>query len=76
VVKRFLNREVEYLGWIALDPHVTQAVRNQVLVSHRYPEAPASRCFRSLARRVAKLESNSPSSDVFVWEKLLNDWVN
>jgi flagellar biosynthesis protein FlhG len=76
VVKRFLNREVGYLGYVALDPHVTQAVRSQVLVSHRYPEAPASRCFRTLARRVAKLESESPSSDIFVWERLLNDWVN
>ena len=76
VVKRFLNREVEYLGHVALDPHVTQAVRNQVLVSHRYPEAPASRCFRTLARRVAKMESDFPSNDTFVWEKLLNDWVN
>jgi flagellar biosynthesis protein FlhG len=76
VVKRFLNREVGYLGHVALDPHVTQAVRNQVLVSHRYPEAPASRCFRALARKVAKLESDSLSNDAFVWEKLLNDWVN
>jgi flagellar biosynthesis protein FlhG len=76
VVKRFLNREVEYLGHVALDPHVTQAVRNQVLVSHRYPEAPASRCFRMLARRVAKMESDFPSNGTFVWEKLLNDWVN
>jgi flagellar biosynthesis protein FlhG len=77
VVRRFLNREVSYLGHIALDPHVPQAVRNQVLVSHRYPDAPASRCFRELARKVAKLqEVASPSGDSLVWERLLNDWVN
>jgi len=49
VVKRFLSREVGYLGHVDRDPHVPQAVRSQVLVMHRYPDAPASRCFRSLA---------------------------
>ncbi len=76
VVKRFLNREVEYLGHIERDPHVPQAVRSQVLVSQRYPNAPASRCFRVLARTVARQESSLPSDDSLVWEKLLNDWVN
>jgi flagellar biosynthesis protein FlhG len=76
VVKRFLNREVEYLGHIERDPHVPQAVRSQVLVSQRYPNSPASRCFRVLARAVARQESSLPSADSLVWEKLLNDWVN
>lgn len=76
VVKRFLNREVTYLGHIILDPHVPQAVRSQVLVSHRFPDAPASRCFRSLARKLAKLQEVSPSMDGLIWERLLNDWIN
>ncbi len=76
VVKRFLNREVAYLGHIALDPHVPQAVRSQVLVSHRFPDAPASRCFRDLARKVAKLQDVSLSGDSLIWERLLNDWIN
>jgi flagellar biosynthesis protein FlhG len=76
VVKRFLNREVAFLGHIPLDPHVPQAVRSQVLVSHRYPDAPASRCFRRLARKVARLQDGSPSADGLVWERLLNDWIN
>ena len=76
VVKRFLNREVAYLGHIPLDPHVPQAVRGQVLVSHRFPDAPASQCFRRLARKLAKLQEVSPSIDSQIWERLLNDWIN
>jgi flagellar biosynthesis protein FlhG len=77
VVKRFLNREVAYLGHVEWDEHVSQAVRSQVLVSQRFPDAPASRCFRVLASRVANEEKPSVSTaDGLIWEKLLNDWVN
>jgi len=76
VVKRFLNREIDYLGHIERDSHVPQAVRSQMLVTHRFPNAPASRCFRELARRIAQQEGSSLSADGLVWEKLLNDWVN
>ncbi len=76
VVKRFLNREVDYLGHIERDSHVPQAVRSQMLVTHRFPNAPASQCFRELARRIAQQESPAEVSDGLVWEKLLNDWVN
>jgi flagellar biosynthesis protein FlhG len=77
VVKRFLNREVGYLGHIERDEHVTQAVRSQVLVSHRFPDAPASVCFRTLSLRVANESKPSASAvDGLIWEKLLNDWVN
>jgi flagellar biosynthesis protein FlhG len=76
VVKRFLNREVTYIGHIERDSHVPQAVRSQMLVTHRFPNAPASRCFRDLARRIAQQESSVPPCDSLFWEKLLNDWVN
>lgn len=76
VVKRFLNREVDYLGHVERDSHVSQAVRSQMLVSHRFPNAPASQCFRELARRMAQQENAAQASDGLVWEKLLNDWVN
>jgi flagellar biosynthesis protein FlhG len=76
VVKRFLGREVAYLGHISRDPHVPQAVRNQTLVTSKFPNAPASSCFRQLAAQIAK-ENNCPMpKDVLVWEKLLTDWVN
>ena len=76
VVKRFLNREIAYLGHIERDAHVSKAVRSQTLVTHRYPNAPASLCFRNLALRIARQEGSSQISDGLVWEKLLNDWVN
>ncbi len=76
VVKRFLNREIDYLGHIEHDAHVPQAVRSQMLVTHRFPNAPASRCFRNLARRFAQQEIADQSVEGLVWEKLLNDWVN
>ncbi len=76
VVKRFLNREIDYLGHIERDSHVPQAVRSQMLVTHRFPNAPASRCFRDLARRIAQQDKPDRSSDGLVWEKLLNDWIN
>jgi flagellar biosynthesis protein FlhG len=76
VVKRFLSREVDYLGHIERDPHVPQAVRSQMLVTHRFPNTAASRSFRNLARRIAQQESSARPVNGLVWEKLLNDWVN
>ena len=76
VVRRFLNRELSYLGHVERDPHVTQAARSQVLVTHCFPEAPASRSFRRLAQSlVGEADGVGPVNDL-VWEKLLNDWVN
>jgi flagellar biosynthesis protein FlhG len=76
VVKQFLNREINYLGHIEKDSCVPQAVRGQVLVTQRYPNCPASQCFRDLAQRIIQQQETSGSSDGLVWEKLLNDWIN
>jgi flagellar biosynthesis protein FlhG len=76
VVKRFLNREVGYLGHIERDSRVLQAIRSQILVTHRFPNATASRSFRNLARRMVQQEKSTHPVDGLVWEKLLNDWVN
>lgn len=76
VVKRFLNREVTYLGHIERDPHVLKAVRSQVLVTHFYPGAPSSRCFKRLAHAVAQQGEVAGVEHTFVWEKLINNWVN
>ncbi len=76
VVKKFLNREVDYLGHVNRDACVPQAVRSQTLVTHRYPNAPSSRCFRNLARRLGQQDHSEKFEGGIVWEKLLNDWVN
>ena len=74
VVKQFLNREVDYLGHIKRDGFVQQAVKSQMLVTHRFPNAPASRCFRNLARQIVRNENRPYEGPIL--EKLLNEWVN
>jgi flagellar biosynthesis protein FlhG len=76
VVQRFFNRGLDYLGHIKRDPHVPEAVRRQMLVTHCFPNAPASRCFRNIARRIAQQEDSALSSNELVWKNLLNDWIN
>ena len=76
VVKRFLNREVFYLGHVERDPHVAQAVRSQVLVAQCFPEAPAGRCFRRLAHAMVRENAGMGTAGDLVWERLLNDWIN
>ena len=76
VVRRFLNREVIYMGHVERDPHVVKAVRSQVLVTDSYPSAPASRCFRKLAHAIALQSESAGAAQTFVWEKLLNHWIN
>lgn len=76
VVTRFLDRELAYLGHIERDSHVAQAVRSQTLVTHSFPKAPASRCFRTLAQTLAGEPARLEPINSLVWERLLNDWVN
>ena len=74
VVKRFLNREIDYLGYVERDNHLQRAVKSQMLVTHCFPNAPASHCFRNLARQIVQGEDQA--FDGLVLEKLLNDWIN
>lgn len=50
---RFLNRRLRYLGFVVQDPAVRDAVLGQRPVVNHLPQAPASRCFRVLASRLA-----------------------
>lgn len=52
VASRFLDIELEYVGHIPRDAHVTQGVRRQKLVCQMAPEAKASRCFKALAQHI------------------------
>lgn len=53
---RFLNRRLIYYGFISEDPAVRDAVVTQRAVVEHMPQAPASRCFRILAARMASLD--------------------
>jgi flagellar biosynthesis protein FlhG len=52
---RFLNRSLRYYGFVVHDAAVREAVLAQRPIVDHMPQAPASRCFRILASRIAGL---------------------
>ena len=52
---RFLGRRLRYYGFVAADPAVKESVVVQRAIVDHLPQAPASRCFRILASRIAGL---------------------
>ncbi len=52
---RFLKRSLRYLGFVNRDPLVQESVLAQRPIVDHNPQAPASRCFRILASRIAGL---------------------
>jgi MinD-like ATPase involved in chromosome partitioning or flagellar assembly len=50
---RFLDRGLRFDGYIVSDPGVREAVLGQRPIVDHLPQAPASRCFRILASRLA-----------------------
>ena len=59
---RFLGVRLRYYGFIIRDPSVGESVLEQRPVVSRVPDAPASRCFRRLALRVANWGRRSSAS--------------
>lgn len=77
VTDRFLDISSEYLGCILYDDKVTKGVKNQKIVSELYPDTPASKCFKDLARKIAHSPpSNLPKggSNLF-WKHLVHNNV-
>jgi flagellar biosynthesis protein FlhG len=58
--RRFLQYELQALGYISEDEHVGRAVREQVAVVLQYPRAQASQDFREIASRLLGLEHQRP----------------
>jgi flagellar biosynthesis protein FlhG len=56
VASRFLSRQLKYYGFISEDPAVRDALVTQRAIVEYMPQAPASRCFRILAARIASLD--------------------
>jgi flagellar biosynthesis protein FlhG len=52
---RFLGHHLRYLGYVARDPAVRDAMLNQAALVDHQPQSPASRCFRLLANRLSTL---------------------
>lgn len=57
---RFLGIKLRYYGFVIKDSLVGESVLEQRPVVSRTPDAPASRCFRRLALRVANWNGRSP----------------
>jgi MinD-like ATPase involved in chromosome partitioning or flagellar assembly len=57
---RFLQRRLTYYGHIAHDPALREAVLVQRPVVDHVPQAPSSRCFRSLAFRLSSMTQGGP----------------
>jgi len=53
--RRFLNRSVSYYGYVSDDPAVRESVLAQRAIVDHLPQAPASRCYRIVASRLAGL---------------------
>jgi len=62
--KRFLNREVEFLGMVPHDAQLVKAVQKQMPIVHYAPSAPAARAIQLIAKQLqkqtAQLRPNTP----------------
>ncbi|MEW5978214.1 MAG: MinD/ParA family protein [Acidobacteriota bacterium] len=54
VARRFLNKPVELLGYIEKDKNMVESVRKQTPVVNLYPDSGASRCLKTLAKRIIR----------------------
>ncbi len=57
--KRFLQHNIELLGMIPYDSHVSEAVREQTPLVNYSPDTPASRAIRLIARQLHKQSHNA-----------------
>ena len=53
VSNRFLNIEIDYLGYVPYDRNVVRGVKYQQAVRDLFPHSPASKSFTSLAKTIA-----------------------
>lgn len=72
VADRFLDIEIDYMGYVLIDENVKRGVRLQKTVSEIHPDTKASRCFASLAKKIFESPpANFPEGDTnFFWRRL------
>ncbi len=75
VADRFLDIEIDYMGHVLLDENVRKGVRLQKVVCDIHPDAKASRCFVSLAKKICESQpSNFPEGNTnFFWSKIVSN---
>jgi flagellar biosynthesis protein FlhG len=54
VTQKFLETDLQILGYVLDDPSVSRAVKEQVPFLIRYPESPAARCIEQLVKKQIK----------------------
>ena len=72
VVEKFLNISVEYVGCVLYDDKLPRGVKRQRIISDLYPSAKASRCFSSLAKKLAEspVPETQQGDSHFIWDHL------
>ncbi len=56
VSDRFLDIDIDYLGYVPFDDNIKKSVRKQTIVTEACPDSKASRSFVTIARKVAYLQ--------------------
>jgi flagellar biosynthesis protein FlhG len=63
-VKKFLNKELHYLGYIKKDDHVVEAIKFQQPVVKKFPDSPAAKDYLRLSQAIAaRLAQMVPKKD-------------
>ncbi len=63
-VKKFLNKELYYLGYIKKDAHVAEAIKFQQPVVEKFPDCPAAKDYLRLSQAIiARLAQMTPKKD-------------
>ena len=73
VTDRFLDINVEYLGYVLFDGKVTKGVKSQKVVCELYPETQASRCFTDISKKISSMspmDLPKDGSNLF-WQHLI-----
>jgi flagellar biosynthesis protein FlhG len=75
VTERFLDLRIEHVGSVLFDANVTRGIKQQRLVSELFPDTPASKSFRGLARKIiAQPPRHMPDGDSnFFWHHLMEN---
>ncbi|MEK7795597.1 MAG: MinD/ParA family protein, partial [Candidatus Hydrogenedentota bacterium] len=67
VTQQYLGRSISYLGFIARDPHVSQAVMQSSPFVLRFPQSPATKCVEDIATRlIAQQVAVAPNREGFL----------
>lgn len=72
-VKRFLNKDIDFYGYLFYDEHLKECVSNQKAVVLEYPNSKVTKTFEKLASQIIWEENETENQIVDFWENLEND---